>query len=139
MSSRIQRLRTYVDSIDFFYGIFPAAANVAAFLSWSSLIVRAIRGEEAKEDWRVVASTAAAMAAFALNSGTRVREAVAMRGAAVETRELVREAASAAERRDQRAVEQQDRLTTLTRLLVVLAALTLVAAIVTLAVAIVGA
>jgi hypothetical protein len=131
--TRVRRLRAYIDSFDLFFGIFPAAANVAAFLSWSSLIVRAIRGEEVKEDWRVVVSTAAAMAAFALNSGRRVREAAALRGTAVEVRELVREAAADAEQRDKRAAQQQDRLTRLTKWLVALAAVTLAAAVVTLA------
>jgi hypothetical protein len=82
----------------------------------------------------VFVSTAAAMSAFALVSGTRVREAAALRGAAVEVRELVREAAEDAERRDQRAAEQQARLTRLTKWLVALAALTLAAAAVTLVV-----
>lgn len=136
--TRVQRLKAYLDPFDVVFGIFPAAANYAAFVTWASLIVRAIKGEEVKEDWRLFVSTAAAMAAFALNSGTRVREAAALRGAALEVRELVREAAEDAERRDQRAAEQQDRLTTLTKWLVLLGAVTLAAAVVTLVVSIVG-
>lgn len=62
-----------------------------------------------------------------------------MRGAALEVRELVREAAADAQRREQRAAEQQDRLTRLTKWLVLLAAVTLAAAVVTLVVSIVGA
>jgi hypothetical protein len=119
------RFKTTIDSTDLFFGIFPAAASYAAFVTWASLIVRAIRGEDVEEDWRVFVSTAAAMSAFAFVSGTRVREAAALRGTAVEVRELVREA------------EQQDRLTRLTKRLVLLAALTLAAAVVTLVVAIV--
>ena len=100
--------------------------------------MRAIRGEEVKEDWRVFVSTAAAMSAFALVSGTRVREAAALRSTAVEVHKLVRASAEDAERWDQRAAEQQDRLSALTKRLVLLAALTLAAAVVTLVVAIVG-
>jgi hypothetical protein len=121
VKARIKQLQGSLDSIDFFFGIFPAAAFIAAFVSWVPLIIRANRGEEVKEDWRLFAATGAAMAAFALNSGTRVRETVAMRSAAVETRELVHEAAAAAESRDRRAAEQQGRLTRLTKWLVALA------------------
>jgi hypothetical protein len=72
------------------------------------------------------------MAAFALNSATRVREASTLRATAFEVRELVRAAAEDAARRDQRAAVQQDRLATLTKWLVMLAGLTLAAALVTL-------
>lgn len=132
------RLKRYIDSTDLLFGIFPAAAIYAAFVTWAPLIVRANRGEEVKEGWRVVVSTAAAMSAFTLISGTRVRETRAMRDAAVGVRELVRVAAEDAERRDRRAGEQQDHLALLTKWLVALAALTLAAAVVTLVVAIVG-
>lgn len=134
-----ERLKAYLEPIDLFFGVFPAAASYAAFVTWASLIVRAIRGEDVKEDWRVFVSTAAAMSAFVLISGTRVREAASLRGTAVEVRELVREGADDAQQRDQRAAQQQERLTRLTRWLVVLAALTLAAAGVTLAASIVGA
>jgi hypothetical protein len=136
--TRGQRRKAYFDPFDLFFGIFPAAASYAAFVTWASLIVRAIRGEDVKRDWRVFVSTAAAMSAFALVSGTRVREAAALRGTAVEVHALVREAAEEAERRDRRAAAQQDRLTRLTKWLLALAALTLAAAVVTLVVAIVG-
>lgn len=136
--TRVQRLKNYIDPVDVLFGIFPAAASYAAFVSWASLIVRAIRGEEVEEDWRVFVSTAAAMSAFALVSGTRVREAAALRTTAVEVRELMREAADDAQRRDRRVAEQQDRLSRLTKWLVALAALTLASAVVTLVVAIVG-
>jgi hypothetical protein len=78
------RLTRYVDSTEVFFGLLPAAAGYAAFVSWASLIVRAIRGEDVKEDWRVWTSTAALMASFVLISGTRVRETAALRSAAVE-------------------------------------------------------
>jgi hypothetical protein len=48
--TRVRRLKTYLDPIDLFFGIFPAAASYAAFVTWASLIVRAIRGEDVKED-----------------------------------------------------------------------------------------
>jgi hypothetical protein len=135
--TRIQRLKTNVDSLDVFL-LLVAGAGYATFVSWASLIVRAIRGEDVKEDWRVFVSSATAMSAFALVSGTRIRETAALRAAAVETRELVREAAEDAQRRDRRAREQQDRLTRLTKWLVLLAAVTLTAAIMTLIASIIG-
>jgi hypothetical protein len=133
------RLKTYIDSTDVVFGLLPAAAGYAAFVSWASLIVRAIRGEDVKEDWRVWASTAALMASFVLISGTRVRETAALRSAAVEMRELVGVYAKDAETRDRRAAEQQNRIAALTKALVALAALTLASAVVTLVVALVGA
>lgn len=136
--TRIRRLKANVDSLDVFL-LLVAGAGYATFVSWASLIVRAIRGENVKEDWRVLVSSAAVMSAFALVSGTRIRETAALRAAAVETRELVREASEDAGRREQRAAEQQGRLTRLTKWLVLLAAVTLAAATVTLVVSIVGA
>jgi hypothetical protein len=134
--TRAQRPKANVDSLDGFL-LVVAGVGYAAFATWTSLIVRAIRGEEVKEDWRVVVSTAGLMTAFTVLAGTRIREIAAMRGAAVETRALVLEAAEDAQRRDQRAVEQQDRLNALTKRLVMLAALTLAAAVVTLVVSVV--
>jgi len=134
----VKRLKAYIDPIDMVFGLLPGVTGYAAFVSWASLIVRGIRGEEAKEDWRTFVSSVAFISARALVSGTQVREAVALRSAAVEMRELTREAAEEAQRREQRAAEQQERLTRLTKWLVGLAAVTLIAAIVTLAVSIVA-
>jgi hypothetical protein len=68
--------------------------TLAAFVTWAKLIVRANRGEDVEEDWRVVVSSAAAVAAFVLESWARARETAALRGAAVEMRELVGVAAA---------------------------------------------
>ncbi len=133
-----ERLKVYLDPTDVLFGLFPAVAVYAAFVTWAALIVRGIRGEEAKEDWRLLASTAAAMSAFTLISGTRIRETRAVRSAAVEMRNLAREAAEDARLRDQRGTEQQERFTRLTKWLVLLAFLTLAAAAVTLVLSIGG-
>jgi hypothetical protein len=133
----IRWLRRNIDAIEVFYGLLPEAAGYMAFVSWASLIVRAIRGEDAKEDWRTFVSSAAFISTRALVRSGRVRQAEALRDTATEVRELVREAAEDAKQRDRRAAEQQDRLTRLTKSLVLLAALTLAAAVVTLVVAIV--
>lgn len=133
----MRRIKKNMDAVDVLL-LLAAGAGYAAFASWASLIVRAIRGEEVEEDWRLFASTGGLMAAFTVVAGTRIRDTAALRDAAVQTRELVREAAEDAENRDRRAAEQQDRLTRLTKWLVALAALTLAAALVTLGVAIVG-
>jgi hypothetical protein len=134
----VKRLRKYIDSIDFFYGIFPFAAGYAAFVTWTPLVVRAIRGEEVKEGWRLYTATAASMAAYTLKSGAQIRQAEALRAAVANLREVQREAAEDAKQRDERAAAQQDRLNRLTQRLVVIAAVTLAASIVTLVVAIVG-
>jgi hypothetical protein len=132
----MRRFNPNLDSVDLFF-LLVASVGYAAFATWTPLIVRTIRGEEVEEDWRVRASTVGVMAAFTLVSGSRMRETAAMRGATVETRELVREAAVDAQRRDRRVAEEQDRLATMTKRLVLLAALTLATAVVTLAVSIV--
>lgn len=131
--------KAHFDLTDVLFGLLPMATGYAAFVSWAGLIVRGIRGEEVKEDWRVFISTGAFMASRALVSGTHARETAALRGAAVEMRALLREAAEDAQRRDQRAAEQQHRLTRLTKWLIALASLTLASAIVTLVVSIIGA
>jgi hypothetical protein len=133
----IRWLRKNIDAVEVFYGLLPEAAGYMAFVSWASLIVRAIRGEDAKEDWRTFVSSGAFISTRSLVRSGRVRQAEALRDTAAEVRELVREAAEDAKQRDQRAVEQQSRLTTLTKWLVALAGVTLAAAIVTLAVTIV--
>ena len=135
-SSRLRKAMP--DSIDTYYGLIPASAFCAAFMTWASVIVRAIRGEDVEPGWRVYLSTAAAMATYTVVSATRVRETAVLRSAAVETHGVVHQAAKDAELREQRAAERDRRLTTLTKWLVLLAALTLSAAIVTLVVAIVG-
>ena len=141
----LERLTEYLDPIDVLFGFLPGITAYAAFTQWASLIVRAIRGEEAKEDWRVVTSTVALIVTRTLVAGAHVRETAALRGAAVEMRGLVAEASEDARRREQIAIEgdqrdasRQEHLLRLTKWLVGLAALTLAAAIVTLAVAIIG-
>jgi hypothetical protein len=120
-----------------------ALARYLACVAWADVIVRAIRDEEAKENWKTFSSSAVLMALSALQSGAEIREFASLRGAAVEMRGLVHDAARQAELREQRAAErdresaaQQERILRLTKWLVALATLTLAAAIVTLAVTI---
>lgn len=139
-----QRLQANIDAVDVWFGLVPGLVGYAAFVSWANVIVRAIRGEEAKENWKTFMSTGVLVGIWTLTSGVRVREMASLRGAAVEMRGLGHEAAVQSEIRDQRAVErdrhasrQQARMLSLTKWLVALAGLTLAAAIVTLMVAIV--
>jgi hypothetical protein len=104
----VQRLKPDIDPIDMWFGLLPNLAGYAAFVTWADFIVRAIRGERPKEGWRLFASTGAFIAIRTLLSGTHVREAAALRGAAVEMRGLVHDAAEAARLREQRA-EERDR------------------------------
>jgi hypothetical protein len=127
----------------FFFG---AIVRFAAFTAWGNLIVRLIRGEEAKEDWRTLSSAAALITFSALTSAAESREFTSLREAAVEMRGLVDNAAAQAEVRDQRAAErdrqaaeQQQRVLQTNRQAVKLAAITLAVAILTLAVALVVA
>ena len=133
-----------VDAVDVWFGLAPGLVGYAAFVSWANVIVRAIRGEEAKENWKTFMSTGVLIGIWALTSGARVREMASLRGAAVEMRGLVHEAAAQSEIRDQQAakrdryaLQQQARMLSLTKWLVALAGLTLAAAFVTLMVAIV--
>jgi hypothetical protein len=138
-----RREKATIDVIDVWFGLVPAFALYAAFVSWANVIVRAIRGEEAKEDWRTFLSTGVLIGVWTLTSGAKVREMASLRGAAVEMRGLVHEATMQSElrdrqaaERDRRASEREARMLSLTRWLVLLAGLTLAAAIVTLVVAI---
>jgi hypothetical protein len=138
----LRRLTGNIDAVDVTFGLLPGVVGYAAFVSWAEVIVRAIRGEEAKGNWKTLTSTGLLISVWTLTSGTRVREMALLRGSAVEMRGLVNDAAAQSELRDQRAAErerqasrQEANMLSLTRLLVTLAGLTLATAIVTLAVA----
>jgi len=140
----LRRLTENVDAVDLWFGFVPGLIRYAAFVSWADVIVRAIRGEAARENWRTRFATGALIAIGTITSGARIKEMASLRGAAVEMRGLVRDAAAQAELRDQRVAErdhlasqQQVRMLSLTRWLVALAGLTLAAAIVTLVIAMV--
>jgi len=142
--NRITRLlgTANVDSVDVWF-LTVALARYAAFVAWADVIVRAIRGEDSKENWKTLTSSAALIGFSALTSAAEVREFASLRGATVEMRSLVGDAAAQAELRDQRAderdgraAEQQERMLRLNKRAIVLAAVTLAAAIVTLAVTI---
>jgi len=129
-------LKANVDSVEMWF-LALAMSGFAASISWIDKIVRANRGEDVKEDWRTTSSTAAFITFWVLTTGARVRQTEALRGAAVELRGLVQDAAAQAELRDQRAAErdrrageQQERMLRSTKLLVAFAVLTLVATIV---------
>lgn len=118
-------------------------ARYAAFISWANVIVRAIRGEEAREDWKTFASTGFLIGVWTLTTGAKVREMATLRGAAVEMRGLMDEANLQFGLRDRQAAErykrasmQEARMLSLTKWLVALAVLTLAAAIITLVVAV---
>jgi hypothetical protein len=81
----------------------------AAFTAWGNLIVRLIRGEEAKEDWRTLSSAAALITFSTLTSAAEAREFASLRQAAVEVRGLVDDATAQAKLRDQRAAERDRR------------------------------
>ncbi len=132
--SIVQELREDLpDGTEVLYGMVPGGAAYMALVNWTSLIVRGIRGEEAERGWRVWVSSGIFIGTFAISAGTRVRDTAAVRDAAVETSKVLRQAAEDAKLREERAAQRDDRLTTLTKWLIVLAALTLIAAIVTLA------
>lgn len=116
------------DAFDWWFGMFPAAMEWAAFLAWGNLIVRAIRGEDVKEDWRTYLSAAGLMASRTLIRGAQARTASRLDAAATQMRELVREAAAAAEARDRRSAEREEQQYRLNRLLFSVAVLTLVVA-----------
>lgn len=86
------RQKVNVDSVDVWFGFVPAFARYTAFISWANVIVRAIRGEEAKEDWKTFASTGFLIGVWTLTTGAKFREMASLRGAAVEMRGLMDEA-----------------------------------------------
>jgi hypothetical protein len=134
------------DGLTAFYGFGPTIAAFAFFTSWGNLIVRQMRGEEVKEDWRTLSYSVTALVSFTLVSGARARETAALRRAPVQLRGIASETAAQHPRRDERSAERaaqdtvrQDRLNQLTRSLLLVAGITLTVAIVALAVAIVQA
>jgi hypothetical protein len=129
--------RTNVDSFDVFFGFIPWFAGYVAFVVWARLIVRALRGEEAVQDWTTDIATAFFIGVGAVVSGARVRTAASLHTSVTETRELLKDAAGDAARRDQAAGKRDDRVYRVTLTMGWVAGLTLAAAIVTLAVTIV--
>ncbi len=141
LNGALRWLRTHFDAVDV-WTMALTAARYAGFVAWTDVIVRAIRGEEAKENWKTSSSTAVLLGLSALQSGAEIREFASLRGAAVEMRHLVDDAAKQAElrdhhaaERDRRAEEQQARMLLLNKRMVAVAALTLAVAVVTLAAA----
>lgn len=136
------QLPANLDAIDMLFFL-VGLARYATFVAWANVIVRAIRGEETKENWRTFASTGLFLGTWVLTSSAKVREMASLRGAAVEMRGLGHEATVQSELRDRQAAErdhrasrQEARMLSLTKRLLLLAALTLGIAIVTLVVAI---
>jgi hypothetical protein len=79
-------------------------ARFVAFVAWTDVIVRALRGEESKENWKTFSSSAAFMGLSALQTGAEIRERASLRDAAVEMRHLVDHAAEQAKLSPDRAV-----------------------------------
>jgi hypothetical protein len=116
-----------------------AIVRYAAFVAWAEVIVRAVRGEDAEDNWKTLTSSAALITFSTLTSAAEGREFAAIRGSTVEMRQLVDDAGARAGVRDQlaterdrRAAEQQERMLRFTKWLVGFAVLTLAAAIATL-------
>lgn len=69
----LPRLTENVDAVDVWFGFVPGLIRYAAFVSWADVIVRAIRGEAARENWRTRFATGALTAIGTITSGARVR------------------------------------------------------------------
>lgn len=136
------------------FGLIPGAAAYAAFVAWTDVIVRALKGEDASENWKTLVGSAAYMGSRAMVSSTNFRASVALNEAVAETGQSLREVAADAEARDERtremlqravadaearekrAAEREGRLYKVTLTMAWVAGLTLLAAIVTLGVTI---
>jgi hypothetical protein len=125
----IRWLKSNVDAFDVWFGLLPWLTGFAMAVSWAKLIVRALRGEAVKEDWRVTYSTAAFIAVRAMADASGPRESAALRDSVTEMRGLLRDAAQDAEERDKRAATRDRRLYRTTVAMAVLAGFTLLAAI----------
>jgi hypothetical protein len=138
-------LKANIDSLDIWFFFFTMV-RYAAFIAWADVIVRAVRREEAKENWMTFTSSTALITFSSLTSASEARGLAKLRDTAVEMRHLVDDAATQAELRDQRAAErdrqaaeQQAGMLLLNKRMVVFAALTLAIAIVALAITLVQA
>jgi hypothetical protein len=66
-------LKSNVDGVDALT-LSLSLAHYAAFVAWVDVIVRAIRGEDSKENWRTFSSSGVLIGLSALRSGTEIRE-----------------------------------------------------------------
>ena len=135
------RLKASIDPVEAIFGTLPAITGLLAFSSWSSVIVRKLRGEEVKLGQELGSAVILTLFVFVRSVMSReyAHGAVALQHTVVDMHEVAHEAAEDAKQRDARAAEQTLRLTRLTKMLVWLAGLTLTAAVVTLVVAIISA
>lgn len=142
MKRTLKSLKANLDAVDILF-LLRGVIGYAAFVSWAEVIVRAIRGEASKENWKTFASSGLLLGFWTLTSGARVREMASLRGAAVELRGLARDAAEQSELREKQAAERDDAasrqqrvMLSLTKWLVALAVLTLAVAVTAIVVAI---
>lgn len=140
MQRQLGWLKANVDGVDALT-LSLAVARYAAFVAWAEVIVRAIRGEDSKENWKTFSSSVVLIGLSALQAGAEIREFASLRGATVEMRSLVHDAAEQAALREQRAAKrdrqsakQQSTTLMINKGMIVLAGLTLTVAIVTLAI-----
>jgi hypothetical protein len=131
-----------LDAVDILF-LLRGLIGYAAFVAWADVIVRAIRGEASKENWKTFTSSGLLLGFWTLTSGAQVREMASLRSAAVELRGLAHDATAQSELRDKRAAErdeaasrQQSLMLSLTKWLVGFAVLTLAVAIAAIVVAV---
>lgn len=93
------------DGVDWLFGLIPGLFGYAAFVAWADVIVRALRGEDASENWKTLVGSAGYIGSRAMVSSTNVHASFVLNEAISETRQLLREAAEEAEARDQRVRE----------------------------------
>jgi hypothetical protein len=133
----LQRLRSSIDSFDIVFGLLPGVTGYAVAASWTTALLRGIRGEHrAADERRLMIASAAHIASRAVASATQVRGDVSMERSVTEMRALLHDAAREAEERDRRAAERDERAHGINVAMAWVAGLTLAAAIVTLVVTI---
>jgi hypothetical protein len=86
-----RHLKADIGAVDVWFGLAPGLIAYAALISWAEVIVRALKGEEAKDNWKTRSSSAVLIGIWTITSGARVRDMASLRGAAVEMRGLVRD------------------------------------------------
>ncbi len=120
------------DGFDAIFGLFLWFSTFLALVSWASMIVRALRGENVKQGCKEDITAALAIAAWSMASASHFRAAAISTESVAEMRSTVYKMNVAFIERDERATKRDDRIARLTRAMLWIAGVTLAVSIIAL-------
>ncbi|MGH3630562.1 MAG: hypothetical protein ACRDRL_24360 [Sciscionella sp.] len=129
------------DGFDVIFGLLLWFTTFVAAVTWTSMIGRALRGEEVEQGSKETATAALAIAAWSIASSSHFRTAARSTESVAETRatvhdmrNLINEMNTAVLERDARAAKRDDHTDKQTRTMLGIAGLTLLVSVIALAV-----